>query len=176
MAKEFAAGALSKLSANVDNKVSIAAAGAIQLLVALLQNGTDVAKEMVTITLRNLSSNEDNRVSIAAAGAIPRLVALLMLQGRLRLSPPTTITRSQSQRPVRSRYSLPFSRTEPTWRKRWLQLRLGISPATRTTGSRSQRPVGFRNSSPFSRTAPPERNGRRQRRFAASRRLESKRR
>ena len=74
---EAGALALCELARNSENKVSIAAAGAIPLLVVLLQSGTEVAKGNATAALWNLSTNVDNRVSIAVAGAIPLLVALL---------------------------------------------------------------------------------------------------
>ena len=74
---EASALALWKLARNLENKVSIARAAAIPLLVALLENGTDVAKEKAAAALSHLATNVDNRVSITAAGAIPLLVALL---------------------------------------------------------------------------------------------------
>ena len=73
---ETGALALWKLAKNMENKVSIAAAGAIPPLVALLQDGTDVAKENVAMILTHLAFNRD--VSIAEAGAIPLLVALVL--------------------------------------------------------------------------------------------------
>ena len=69
--------ALFHLARNLKNNVSIAKAGAIPPLVALLQNGTDKAKENAAGALMNLSATEDNRFSIAKAEAIPSLVAIL---------------------------------------------------------------------------------------------------
>jgi len=63
---------------NDNNKISIAEAGTIPPLVALLQNGTGDAKKYDVRALRALAYNNDkNQVSIAKAGAIPPLVALL---------------------------------------------------------------------------------------------------
>jgi len=62
-----------------DNVVSIAKAGAIPLLVALLQKSTDLAKENAATLLWGLAAL--NEVSIARAGAIPTLVALLQYGG-----------------------------------------------------------------------------------------------
>ena len=66
------------LSVNADNKVKVAAAGAIPPLVALLGSGTSAAVQMAAaIALGNLSANNaDSQVMVAAAGAIPPLVAL----------------------------------------------------------------------------------------------------
>ena len=74
---EAGALALRKLAINSEYKVSIAAAGAIPLLVALLQNGSDMVKVKAVGALGNLAYNNYNKVSIAEAGAIPPLVALL---------------------------------------------------------------------------------------------------
>ena len=53
-------------------------AGAVDPLVALLQTGTDGAKEQAAKALRNLAiQNADNKVAIAKAGAVDPLVALL---------------------------------------------------------------------------------------------------
>jgi len=60
-AEAAAALALWKLARNSENKVLIAKAGAIPLLVALLQTGTDSSKENAAVALRNLSANEMSR-------------------------------------------------------------------------------------------------------------------
>ena len=76
---EAAALALWKLARNAQNNVFIAKAGAIPPLVAILQKGTDIAKENAAGALWDLAeNNENNKVSIAKAGAIPPLVALLL--------------------------------------------------------------------------------------------------
>ena len=68
VAKENAAGALSNLSVNADNKVAIAKEGGLKPLVALLTSGTPVAKEKAVAALKNLSVNADNKVAIAKEG------------------------------------------------------------------------------------------------------------
>ena len=69
---------LARLSANnADNKVMVAAAGAIPPLVALLRSSSACVQRSASGALRNLSFNDDNRIKVAAAGAIPPLVALL---------------------------------------------------------------------------------------------------
>jgi len=74
---EAAVLALWKLGTNVESKVLIATAGAIPPLVALLQNGTDVAKENAARVLCSLACTTTNKVIIAKAGAIPPIVAIL---------------------------------------------------------------------------------------------------
>ena len=76
MVLEEAVKALFRLTANEDDRIKIAAAGAIPRLVALLGPWDD---EVVQLTaakaLSNIAVGEDNLVKIAAAGAIPHLVA-----------------------------------------------------------------------------------------------------
>ena len=75
---EAGALALRKMARNSENQILIAKAGAIPPLVALLQNGTDVAKENAAGALMFIAyRNDNNKVAIAQAGAIPPLVALL---------------------------------------------------------------------------------------------------
>ena len=63
---------------NDNNKVSIATAGAIPPLVALVQNGSDRLKGHAAIALLNLAlKNDKNMVSIVEADAIIPLVELL---------------------------------------------------------------------------------------------------
>jgi len=75
--KAHAAGALRYLAAIADNKATIAAAGAIQLLIALLRRETEEGKADFAGALGNLAAIADNKATIAAAGAIPPLIALL---------------------------------------------------------------------------------------------------
>jgi len=67
---------LAKLADKGDNSVLIAKAGEIPPLVALLKNGTAVAKTALLLGILAVG-NEDNRVAIARASAIPALVLLL---------------------------------------------------------------------------------------------------
>ena len=76
-----AAGTLAHLTVNADNKVKVATAGAIPLLVALLSSEISTGGWMAAArALRNLAANGDIRVEVIAAGAIPSLVALLSVQ------------------------------------------------------------------------------------------------
>ncbi|KAG1664972.1 hypothetical protein FOA52_001984 [Chlamydomonas sp. UWO 241] len=78
--QQKAAHALSNLAAKDDNKVTIAAAGAIPPLVQLLRLGSAAeVQQHAAGALINLALNADNKVTIAAAGAIPLLVQLLRL-------------------------------------------------------------------------------------------------
>ena len=75
--KQLAAAALGTLAVdNHDNAVAIAAAGAIEPLVALARGGTDGQKEEAAAALATLAVDKDNAVAIATAGAIEPLVAL----------------------------------------------------------------------------------------------------
>jgi len=75
---EAASLALRKLTRNSWTKVSIAKAEAIPPLVALLENGTDLAQENAVAALGKLADdNHNNKVLIAKAGAIAGLVDLL---------------------------------------------------------------------------------------------------
>ena len=59
------------------NKVTIAEAGAIPLLVSLLESDADQVHRYVTGALWHLASSADNKTQMVAAGAIPLLVAIL---------------------------------------------------------------------------------------------------
>eukprot|EP00434_Breviolum_minutum_P024409 symbB.v1.2.021556.t1/scaffold1847.1/size122519/9 len=71
-----AAGALRNLARNADNKVAIAKAGGIEVLVQIARNGSDQAKESAAGALLSLAMNKDNQVAIAKAGGIEPLVQL----------------------------------------------------------------------------------------------------
>lgn len=79
-AKESAAGALVNLTAKTDvNKFSVAAAGGIPPLVALLSKSypsevTAMSHECAAAVLCNLAFNNENRTDIASQGGIPLLV------------------------------------------------------------------------------------------------------
>ena len=76
--QERAAGALQILAVNDENKVKIAAAGAIPPLVALLgPHNSAVVQEQAAGAIFNLAFNDKNKIEIVATGAIPPLVALL---------------------------------------------------------------------------------------------------
>ncbi|KAF9596169.1 hypothetical protein IFM89_007487 [Coptis chinensis] len=62
---------------NGDNRVCIAEAGAIPLLVELLSSPDSRTQEHAVTALLNLSINETNKVSIVNAGAIPDIVDVL---------------------------------------------------------------------------------------------------
>jgi vacuolar protein 8 len=62
---------------NADNKVLIAEAGGIPLLVELLRDGSADAKLEAATALCELAWDDDNPVLIAEAGGIPPLVELL---------------------------------------------------------------------------------------------------
>lgn len=62
---------------NADNRVCIAEAGAIPLLVELLQSPDPRTQEHAVTALLNLSINESNKTSIVAAQAIPKIVQVL---------------------------------------------------------------------------------------------------
>ena len=83
--KSTAAAALGNLAyMNPGNKVAIAEAGGVPLLVQLLRNGTVKAKVNAARTLGNLAMHNDvNAVTIGEAGGIPPLVELARDQGAL---------------------------------------------------------------------------------------------
>ncbi|KAF6171989.1 hypothetical protein GIB67_029407 [Kingdonia uniflora] len=62
---------------DTDNRVCIAEAGAIPLLVALLSTSDPRTQEHVVTALLNLSICEDNKGSIISAGALPGIVDVL---------------------------------------------------------------------------------------------------
>ncbi|CAI8604144.1 unnamed protein product [Vicia faba] len=62
---------------NADNRVCIAEAGAIPLLVELLSSGDPRTQEHAVTALLNLSINESNKGTIVNAGAIPDIVDVL---------------------------------------------------------------------------------------------------
>lgn len=62
---------------NADNRVCIAEAGAIPLLVELLSLSDSRTQEHAVTALLNLSINDNNKVSIVNAGAIPDIVDVL---------------------------------------------------------------------------------------------------
>ncbi|MQM08619.1 hypothetical protein Taro_041475 [Colocasia esculenta] len=62
---------------NADNRVCIAKAGAIPLLVDLLQSPDSRTQEHAVTALLNLSINEGNKGIIVNAGAIPEIVEVL---------------------------------------------------------------------------------------------------
>ncbi|KAJ8599422.1 hypothetical protein CTAYLR_008006 [Chrysophaeum taylorii] len=77
-AKRNVARVLSQLACNDENKKTIAKAGAIPVLVKLVEGGNDndAAREWAAGTLQDLAVNDENKISIANAGAIPVLVKL----------------------------------------------------------------------------------------------------
>jgi hypothetical protein len=81
LAQENAALTLSFLACNADNAVTIVDAGAISLLVQLLEPGSGVRKNIAGAAAGALSSiaefSDQYKVKIAAVGAIPLLVQLL---------------------------------------------------------------------------------------------------
>ncbi|KAF9665506.1 hypothetical protein SADUNF_Sadunf16G0129900 [Salix dunnii] len=62
---------------NADNRVAIAQAGAIPLLVGLLSTPDPCIQEHAITALLNLSICEDNKGSIVSAGAVPGIVHVL---------------------------------------------------------------------------------------------------
>ncbi|KDP44223.1 hypothetical protein JCGZ_05690 [Jatropha curcas] len=62
---------------NADNRVAIAEAGAIPLLVSLLSTPDSRTQEHAVTALLNLSICEDNKGSIISAGAVPGIVHVL---------------------------------------------------------------------------------------------------
>ena len=72
-----AAGALRSIAYDADNKVKVAAAGAIPILVRLLGSSSAAVQEVAADTLWILAYNADNKNKVATAGAIPPLVQLL---------------------------------------------------------------------------------------------------
>ncbi|KAG0488358.1 hypothetical protein HPP92_007169 [Vanilla planifolia] len=62
---------------NADNRVCIAEAGAIPLLVELLSSPDPRTQEHAVTALLNLSINESNKSSIVSAQAIPKIVEVL---------------------------------------------------------------------------------------------------
>ena len=82
--QHVAAGTLCALANSADNRVKLAAAGAIPPLVALLDahQSTTAIQDFAARALHNLAISPDNQVKIAAAGAIPLLCALLGGKGK----------------------------------------------------------------------------------------------
>ena len=77
-AKKQAADVLSNLAAsNVKSRESIAAAGAIPPLVALLTHGSAQSQYSAAAALCSVANREENILLIAAAGAIPPLVEVV---------------------------------------------------------------------------------------------------
>ena len=66
-----------ELQFHSDNRASIAAAGAIPPLVALLSSSDEDVQRAAVGTLGNLAENVDNKALIAEAGGIPPLVSCL---------------------------------------------------------------------------------------------------
>lgn len=64
---------------NADNRVCIAEAGAIPLLVELLSSPDSRTQEHAVTALLNLSINEGNKSSIVDSGAIPEIVQVLKI-------------------------------------------------------------------------------------------------
>ncbi|KAL6503065.1 U-box domain-containing protein 13 [Orobanche hederae] len=62
---------------NADNRVAIAEAGAIPLLIQLLSNLDSRTQEHAVTALLNLSICEDNKGSIVSSGAVPGIVHVL---------------------------------------------------------------------------------------------------
>ncbi|KAM7280489.1 hypothetical protein ACFE04_007623 [Oxalis oulophora] len=62
---------------NADNRVAIAEAGAIPLLVGLLSKADSRTQEHAVTALLNLSICEDNKGSIVSSGAVPGIVHVL---------------------------------------------------------------------------------------------------
>ncbi|CAL5386857.1 unnamed protein product [Camellia sinensis] len=62
---------------NADNRVAIAEAGAIPLLVSLLSTPDSRTQEHAVTALLNLSICEDNKGSIVSSGAVPGIVLVL---------------------------------------------------------------------------------------------------
>jgi vacuolar protein 8 len=66
------------LARKAANRVKIAEAGGIELLVALLRDGTQEGKEYAAMALGSVAyGNDANRVKIAEAGGIELLIVLL---------------------------------------------------------------------------------------------------
>ena len=61
-------------------QVTIAAAGAVPPLVALVHHGSELAREEAGAALANLAVNAENQVAIATAGAVEALVELVRCQ------------------------------------------------------------------------------------------------
>ena len=69
MGKEKAAGALSYLAVNADNKVAIAKAeGALVGLVALLRDGSAAGKERAAGAVKQLAHHAENKASLLKLG------------------------------------------------------------------------------------------------------------
>ncbi|CAK9193558.1 unnamed protein product [Sphagnum troendelagicum] len=64
---------------NMENRITIANAGAIKPLVALLRSSDQKTQENAVTALLNLSINDNNKAEIAAAGAIEPLVDVLRI-------------------------------------------------------------------------------------------------
>ncbi|XWS71700.1 hypothetical protein CRYUN_Cryun03dG0161200 [Craigia yunnanensis] len=76
--QRMAAGEIRLLSKrNADNRVAIAEAGAIPLLVSLLSTPDSRIQEHAVTALLNLSICEDNKGSIISSGAVPGIVQVL---------------------------------------------------------------------------------------------------
>jgi vacuolar protein 8 len=100
-AKEQAATLLYRLTDAEENMETIQAARVIPLLVQLLRDGTEGAKEAAAGVLGNLATvNEENRTTIAQAGAIPLLVRLLRIGSPL-----------VKEKAIRTLFNLTFAET-----------------------------------------------------------------
>jgi hypothetical protein len=76
--KNHAAAGLSYLALNADNKVELAAIGAIPALVKLAKEGTPELQGASAAALANLSSRcPDNQAALVKAGVIPPLLAII---------------------------------------------------------------------------------------------------
>ncbi|KAL8116067.1 U-box domain-containing protein 13-like [Apium graveolens] len=76
--KRFAAGEIRLLAKrNADNRVALAEAGAIPLLVGLLSTPDSRTQEHAVTALLNLSICEENKGSIVSSGAVPGIVYVL---------------------------------------------------------------------------------------------------
>ncbi len=60
-----------------ENKVTIATAGAVPPLIALLKSPSAGVQEAAAGALRNLGVNVENQITIATAGAVPPLIDML---------------------------------------------------------------------------------------------------
>jgi vacuolar protein 8 len=70
--------ALANLSVNADNQRLMAAEGAVEALVALLDAPSELVQRQAAKALANLGVNGENKGLIAQRGGIPRLVALAL--------------------------------------------------------------------------------------------------
>ncbi len=69
--------AVMNLSIPNNNKIQIASAGAIPVLIKLLKSRSDLAQELITGALSNLALNDDNKMAIGVLGAVPPLLHVL---------------------------------------------------------------------------------------------------